>query len=975
MGSQSDTPPTNASSAVVFGDIVLDTHVYGGVKTSATAFAEPGTVVTTRLGGAELTRKLLKAAADAKGAAWDDVEMKWRDEIKAKAEENARRAAETDPSKKWPPLSIPARPDDHPEFRPNQAFSVHAGLETADLKESLPSNLQSYGVWTSHPSGVKDKGPVWRVQKHFGYGPAPKPGESRDPIYTRAGNPPANPSLVLIDDGGIHYRHQASNNAWPDFSSTGSSLFLLKMSAPLCRGDLWPALVEKCADRLIVVVSAEDLRGEDAQIRRRLSWEQCATDALRALHEAPIIRDLLEAAHVIVNFRSAGALWLHRPEAKTKHTARLIYDPAMIEGDFKAAFDGTVYGFQTCLAAAVAHHFVAGLTEEKPARLAAIERGIVSGLTARRSLLTLGHGPAEPGKEPGFPVKEIGAVIAATHGGFHSADVPAPDVSASGCQWTILASSETSAPVGSAVPPPALVSLALLTARYGRNALSTYPCYCLDKIFTVDRSEIESLRILDRLIRTYKAGEVQEKPLSIGVFGPPGAGKSFAVKALSRAIFGEKVPIIEFNLSQFKDPAELIGAFHRIRDAVLKGITPVAFWDEFDSRGYEWLQYLLAPMQDGAFQEGQVTHPIGKCVFIFAGGTADRSENFGVNEPAEMSPAERRKFPGYEYTERREDEKAWHDFKLLKGPDFISRLHGHLDVLGPNPRKNEQHNNPPGQPAAHPACPDLTWPIRRALMLRGILGLKDDPKNADVLDMDPGLLYALLSVPQYRHGSRSFEKILLTLANDRDRTGPRFQRSSLPPDPLLDRETDATAFHNIMNQRNTFKTHADIEALAAAVHQSFLSAAAKAGLDAQIASNPQQAWIIHPAVKQAYDTLTDDLKASNRAAARRIPDHLALIDFVILPQTADDDDSWTAPLTAALEKHIERLAEAEHLGWMEERTAAGWTWAEKRDNTLKQHPSLVPWVRLSPQDKEKDRVNIRAISALLNVAGCKAVPV
>ena len=151
------------------------------------------------------------------------------------------------------------------------------------------------------------------------------------------------------------------------------------------------------------------------------------------------------------------------------------------------------------------------------------------------------------------------------------------------------------------------------------------------------------------------------------------------------------------------------------------------------ARGHEWLQHLLAPMQDGTFQEGQITHPIGKCVFIFAGGTADRFDDFGVNEPAEMPPVERRKLPGCEYTERREDEKAWL------------------------------------------ACPDLTWPIRRALMLRSVLGLKDNPKIADVLDMDRGLLYALLSVPHYRHGSRSFEKILLTLANDGDRTGP------LPP--------------------------------------------------------------------------------------------------------------------------------------------------------------------------------------------------
>src|SRR5450756_1903090 len=113
--------------------------------------------------------------------------------------------------------------------------------------------------------------------------------------------------------------------------------------------------------------------------------------------------------------------------------------------------------------------------------------------------------------------------------------------------------------------------------------------------------------------------------------------RSFGVKALAKGILGSKVPFLEFNLSQFKSPDELIGAFHRVRDAVLRGITPVAFWDEFDSQSYTWLQYLLAPMQDGAFQDGQITHPIGKCIFIFAGGTSPTLQGFGVKEPDERT--------------------------------------------------------------------------------------------------------------------------------------------------------------------------------------------------------------------------------------------------------------------------------------------------------------------------------------------------
>src|SRR5207302_11497491 len=131
---------------------------------------------------------------------------------------------------------------------------------------------------------------------------------------------------------------------------------------------------------------------------------------------------------------------------------------------------------------------------------------------------------------------------------------------------------------------------------------------------------IDSLRSLRQLMLTYQKHGPPDRPLCLAVFGAPGSGKSFGLKQVAAGVFGPKNPTPEFNLSQFKDADDLIGAFHQVRDYALAGKTPVVFWDEFDSEELKWLRYFLAPMQDGAFQEAQLRHSVGKCVFVFAGG-------------------------------------------------------------------------------------------------------------------------------------------------------------------------------------------------------------------------------------------------------------------------------------------------------------------------------------------------------------------
>src|SRR5207247_2071699 len=121
-------------------------------------------------------------------------------------------------------------------------------------------------------------------------------------------------------------------------------------------------------------------------------------------------------------------------------------------------------------------------------------------------------------------------------------------------------------------------------------------------LITVDRHEIEALRAIAQMIDTYSTSGVKDStPFSLAVFGAPGSGKSFGIKALTTAQRPDTFTSLEFNMSQFDSADDIVGALHRTRDVGLSGKIPVVFWDEFDTtwRGAElgWLRYFLSPME------------------------------------------------------------------------------------------------------------------------------------------------------------------------------------------------------------------------------------------------------------------------------------------------------------------------------------------------------------------------------------------
>ena len=813
--------------------------------------------------------------------------------------------------------------------------------------ESVPPSLSAYAIWRPYgPSeNATPEKKMWRTEDAMGFGCVSESKSSFQwPKPTRLSR---DPDVVVLSDGGMGFREQSS--AWPgDAILDRARWIVLKTTHPLAAGPLWDHLFQpKYRSKLALVISASDLRRGEVQLSGGLSWEATVESTMRVLSPGGAYACLAQCRHLFIAFGTEGGLWLEGGSAFSKAQAHLVYAAESVEGEHRMDEKGKAFGALSCLAAAGARHLAVGIGQ----KIVDLQPALEGGLSAMYDLLEKGHGPAMA-SGGGFPAKRLAKATETatcryswtTFAATAPLDSPTCAVKAhgaSGC-WSVMHQSLQQ--MGQSCPEPAW-SLAELVARHGPIALGSRPHLRIGNLVSADRREIESLRILRRMILEYKNRRPSDckKPLSIGVFGPPGSGKSFAVKEIAQALAG-KEGWLEFNLSQFREDTteDLIGAFHQIRDRVLRAQLPVAFFDEFDSRDYAWLQFLLAPMQDGAFQQGQITHPIGKCIFIFAGATSRTFDSFGP------SP---------------KDGKAFDAFRMAKGPDFKSRLDGFLDILGPNPREIVQSSaKGTGYSRTLDPC-DIFYPIRRALVIRAEFRCKPE----DELALDLGLLRALLRTKTYKHGARSLGKLIEPL-----KTGwpSAISRSLLPPKGQLDLHVDGDDFLRECEKpvmRPIAAKLNDPEIVARQIHETYR----RLGLD--------QGWMKKGSERDVgYDELHDFYKRSNLEAAARMARTLSIIGLTLVKGKGTPAER--SDIRMRIEYPLALLAQAEHDGWMDWHLDQGWRFGSQKptnpptkEPNAKTHPCLRPYMKLSDEERNKDRDAVRHYSEFAAAAGMKIV--
>lgn len=294
--------------------------------------------------------------------------------------------------------------------------------------------------------------------------------------------------------------------------------------------------------------------------------------------------------------------------------------------------------------------------------------------------------------------------------------------------------------------PPGYMDVILEVLHYLKEEVSRKSGFSQLRMFhvghlrTTDPAEIGPVLTLQTVMDSYVTKESFQRPLCIGVFGPPGSGKSFAVKEVAKVI-GKKFDqdpfdFFEFNLTQFAEPDEINSAIDLVRASVAKGKVPITFWDEFDCRygGYEfgYLRYFLPSMQDGVTYVHGIPYYIGRAIFVFAGGVKTSwqamEEILSKSTPQELQQA-----------------------KTLKIPDFMSRLRVVLDIDGIDIREELLRDSASGEELDE---------LRRILLKRAfIIAHQMDTHWKKAARKTSGLLLRLL-IANYKFGARSIEAVI-----------------------------------------------------------------------------------------------------------------------------------------------------------------------------------------------------------------------
>jgi hypothetical protein len=591
-----------------------------------------------------------------------------------------------------------------------------------------------------------------------------------------------NVKLFIIHDIGAYFRkdNKKCKELLDIYKKNAEAFVILKINPQYSifkgKNKYYIAFLEKAKSlkKLIIIVNLKDIRINGANINYQLSWEKTTEELLYQIFHNNQLNDLRQCEYLVVRIGLEGALVITNPY-ESFETARLqlFFIQNRYEDDFLECIDGNVQGISIAFLSGFASDVLVNSFPEN------MKITIGKSLMIARKMWFWGYGDGD------FPIRCSDKIFKEQELELADIDIEKLDIikETKWKYWTILEKKRKLIEKTPQTNTIGQIAYNVLINGIENSNSKFFPILKIENLISIDRSEIESYHGIQNIIKEYIESINVKNPISIAVFGQPGSGKNFGIEQIVKNFKNKKIKLIAFNLSQFTEVTQLTSTFHKIRDITLDGSLPVVLFDEFDctfnNSELGWIKYFLAPMQDGTFFDGENIHPIGRSIFVFAGGTSYTYQDF-CDQCIKIQSRKKSQMRDI----------AVNDPKIR---DFISRLRGYINVIGCDPVDEGPKDN--------------FYKIRRALILRSILYNKHPQLfENNKLNIDPDVQRAFIKVNKYKHGIRSIQAII-EMSNLKKKK--YFDKSALPSFNQINLHTDSENFLCYISRNVHFEESVD----------------------------------------------------------------------------------------------------------------------------------------------------------------------
>ncbi|GHU66154.1 hypothetical protein FACS1894184_03450 [Clostridia bacterium] len=492
--------------------------------------------------------------------------------------------------------------------------------------------------------------------------------------------------------------------------------------------------------RCFILIDASLLRNAGSIITKQLSWERTVADLTKNLKYNPKLQHLLKSDGLLITFDEDAAVFIRSRSDENKATSIRLAILALAhgnsEGYLRSKYNRNMdYAF-TLMAAATAKQFEVLLDDTEipdiPRILRVAKHHIISGYSIKIMKegfsLNEAYNSFEPESYFNIPI----------------VDQLCPD------NWRIIDTHIKELPI---------LSRAIEFIRKGIGDIKSLPRFEIGEFITFDRNEIESYNNIYNIFLKY-SHSIEQKPLSIAIYGTPGSGRSFGIKQIAQNVFPiDKLEIAEYNESQFSDYADIESAFQFIREIKLDDKMPIVFFNSFGSKENNWLKHFSTPMQTGEFVDKRGKHKFGKCIFVFI-------EDINTN--------------------------------TINDSVFISGLNAALNIASINPseRISKKEDELIDKDTSARKCNDRHYLLKRALVLHSFC-----EEDKEFFRIDDSVIWAMLRTSKYRYGVRSMRSLYEMYRIKKDALAPAILPSKTQLSLYVE---DSATFVNLVERKFHF---------------------------------------------------------------------------------------------------------------------------------------------------------------------------